>query len=211
VSRRLLLLVALAALAVVAGLAGVSLASFTTSSQIQLQASTPGVGDWLRLYSEGTDPSHSGGYALKRLIDGDVGPVAATGADQALQVDLGGFPDKKRTYDFDRVFSLETPAQFPDSGVGQIMVSATLVGDGGNQPLAYPRLTQFGSGGVGPETVQLGAGQKYQLNVTVQARKKFVLGETYWPHVVIGVAVPGVPDGYFHYDIPVAVTDVGGS
>jgi hypothetical protein len=211
VSRRLLLLVALAAVAVTVGLVGLSLASFTTTSQIQMRASTPGVGDWLHLYSEGTDPGHATGYAPRRLINGGVGTAAATGADQALQVDLGDFPDKKRTYDFPCVFSLVTPAQFPDSGVGQITVIVTLFGDGRDQPLAYPGFTPFGSGGDGPQTVQLGAGQKYQFNVTVQARKKFVLGQTYWPHVVVDVAVPGVPAGYFRYDIPVAVTDAGGT
>ena len=210
-SRGLLLLAALAILAVSAGSVVVSLASFTTTSQAEMRASTPGVADWLHLYSEGTDPDGATGYAHSRLIDGGVGGVAATGSDGALQVDLGGFPDKKRSYDFACVFSLVTPAQFPDSGVGQITVSVTLVGDGRDKPLVDPGFRPFGGGGGGPESVQLGAGQKYQFNVTVQARKKFVLGQTYWPHVVVDVTVPGVPDGYFRYDIPVAVTDVGGS
>jgi hypothetical protein len=210
VSRRLLALLALAAFTVAVGLVSFSLASFTTTSQILLRASTPGVGDWLHLYSEGTDPSHASGYAHKRLVNGGVGTVAATGADQALQVDLGGFPDKKRTYDFACVLSLVTPSQFPDAGVGQVTVRATMVDDGYDQPLVYPGFTPFG-GGDGPAVVQLGPGQRYQFNVTVQARKKFALGRTYWPHVLIDVTVPGVPDGYFRYDIPVAVTDAGGN
>jgi hypothetical protein len=211
VSRRLLLLFSLAALAVSLGLVGFSRAAFTTTSQIQVRASTPGVGDWLHLYSAGTDPDQATGYAFSRLINGDVGAVAASGADQALQVDMGGFPDKKRTYDFPCVFSLVTPASFPDSGVGQVTVSVTLVDDGNDLPLAHPGFTPFGGGGDGPAVVQLGPGQKYQFNVTVQARKKYVLGHTYWPHVLIDVSVPGVPDGYFRYDIPVAVTDAGGT
>ena len=90
-------------------------------------------------------------------------------------------------------------------------MSVTLVDDVTDQPLTLPGFTAFGPTGGGPTSVALGPGQKYQFNVTVKTRKKFVLGHVYWPHVLIDVAWTGVPAGYFRYDIPVSLTDIGGN
>ncbi len=139
------------------------------------------------------------------------GPYAATGSDAALAVDLGGFPDTNSTFPFTCVFSLVTPVQFPDTSVTQITVSVTLVPDAADQPLITAGLAAFGSGG-GATSVTLTPGKKYQFNVSVKARKKFILGHVYNPHVLVDVTgITGVPAGYYRYDIPFTVTDVGGT
>ena len=211
-SRRLLILLAVVAVALATAAVGFSLASFTSTSETQIGASASQMSDWVHLYSEGTDPVNATIYAHQRTIDGGVGAVAATGQDTTLQVDLGGFPYKNNlVYPIVTVFSVVTPAQFPDPAVTQVTVSATLVADVTDQPLTLPGFTAFGPTGDGPTSVTLGPRQKYQFNVTVQTRKKFQQGHTYWPHVLVDVAWTGVPAAYLRYDIPVSVTDVGGN
>lgn len=210
-SRRLLILIAVAVVALATTAVGFSLASFTATTETQIGASASGSSDWVHLYSEGSDPVHATIYDHKRTIGGGEGTVAATGQDATLQVDLGGFPDKNKSIPFITVFSVVTPAVFPDTAVTQVTVSATLVADVADQPLTLPGFTVFGPTGGGPTSVTLGPGQKYQFNVTVRTRKKFTLGHTYWPHVLVDVTWAGVPAGYFRYDIPVSVTDVGGN
>jgi len=211
VSRRLLILLALVAVALATAAVGFSLASFTATSETRIGASASRLSDWVHLYSEESDPAGSTIYAHKRTIDGESGTVAATGQDATLAVDLGGFPDKNKTYPLVTVFSMVTPVQFPDPAVTQVTVSATLVDDVTDQPLTLPGFTAFGPTGGGPTSVTLGPGQKYQFNVTVKTRKKFTLGHTYWPHVLVDVAWTGVPAGYFQYDVPVSLTDIGGN
>ena len=210
-SRRLLILLAVVAVALATAAVGFSLASFTSTSETRIGASASQMRDWVHLYSERTDLDHATIYAHKRTINGDTGTVAATGQDATLAVDLGGFPDKNKTYPYVTVFSVVTPATFPDTAVTQVTVSATLVDDVNDQPLTLPGFTAFGPTGGGPTSVTLGPGQKYQFNVTVKTRKKFTLGHVYWPHVLIDVTWTGVPAGYFRYDIPVSITDVGGN
>lgn len=210
-SRRLLILLAVVAVALATAAVGFSLASFTSTSETRIGASASRLSDWVHLYSEGTDPDNATIYAHKRTIDGGVGTVAATGQDTALQVDLGGFPDKNNwVFPFVTLFSVVTPAQFPDPAVTQVTVSATLVDDVTDQPLTLPGFTAFGPTGGGPTSVALGPAQKYQFNVTVKTRKKWTLDHTYWPHVLVDVAWGGLPAGYFRYDIPVSLTDIGG-
>ena len=210
-SRRLTALVVLAIAAASLAALGFSHAAYTTSSQTDVTASADGVGSWLSLYSEATDPDGATGYAHGRLINGGAGPLAATGAGDSLAVDLGGFPDKNTTFPFTCVFSLRTPATFPDAAVTRITVSVTLVGDANDQPLSSAGLAPFGSAG-GATTVTLGPGEDYQFNVSVRARKKFTLGRAYHPHVLVDVTgIGSVPAGYYRYDVPFAVTDIGGS
>ena len=211
-SCRLPILLVVVAVVLATATVGFSLASFTSTSETRIGASASQMRDWVHLYSEGTDPAAGSTiYAHKRTIDGESGSVAATGQDATLAVDLGGFPDKNKTYPYVTVFSVVTPATFPDTAVTQVTVSATLVDDFTDQPLTSPGFTLFGPTGGGPTSVTLGTGQKYQFNVTVKTRKKFTLGHTYWPHVLVDVAWTGVPAGYFQYNVPVSLTDIGGN
>jgi hypothetical protein len=207
--RFVIILVALALVA--SAVIAVSLASFTTTSKTQIVASTGVTSDWLRLYSQGTDPTGSTIYARTRLLDGALGNYAATGSDGALAVDLGGYPDSNKSYPVTTVFAVVTPAQFPDPSVGQISVSVSLVNDAsGEQPLTLPGLAPFGSATAGATSVTMAAGQRQQLNVTVRARKRFNLGKTYTPYVLVDVNFPGAPAGSLRYTVPVKVTNIGG-
>ena len=210
-SCRLPILLVVVAVVLATATVGFSLASFTSTSETQIEASASRLSDWVHLYSEGTDPDHATIYAHQRTTNGSEGAVAATGQDATLAVDLGGFPDKNKTYPYVTVFSVVTAAQFPDPDVTQVTVSATLVDDVNDQPLTSPGFTAFGPTGDGPTSVTLGPGQKYQFNVTVKTRKKFTLGHTYWPRVLVDVAWTGVPAGYFQYAVPVSLTDIGGN
>jgi len=203
-------LAALVALTVVAtGTRGVrgSSATFTTTSQSGIFARTEQTSDWVRLWSEHTDPARLGGYAVRRLSNPLV--PAAESSNESLTVDLGGYPDFKQDFDLRRVFTLETPSAFPDQAITQITVTATLYADpSGAQPLRKVTLTP--PTGVGNQSsVTLGTSQKYQLNVTVRPKRNFQIGATYYPRVVVAVTFTGSPANYYFFDIPMAFTDAG--
>lgn len=208
----LLRLAALAGLVAVAATAAVATrASYTTGSTVGVRASADSASSWLHLYSQSTDPDGLGGYALRR-VQWPPGPPAAEGMDEGLTVDLGGFPDKNRSFVFDRVFTIKTPATFPDPAVTAVTVTVTRLPDpgSGDQPLGAAAISAIGGSG-GQTVVTLGPGAKQQVNVTVRARKRFQLGYTYLPVVRLSLSFSGggLPSGYYRYDIPVAVTDVG--
>lgn len=214
--RRLVLLAALVlGVAVLAGYAvrtRPSAATFTTSSQSTVTASVDTVSNWLHVYSQSQDPQGQTGYALRRDVNGVAGPPAATGEDGTLLVDLGDFPDRNVQFGFARVFSIRTPDVFPDTTVGQIGVTLTVLPDPttGDNMLQGQSLTPFGQTKGGAQTVTLGPATKYQFNVSVKARKKFVLGQTYFPRVRLSLTISGVANA-FSYEFPLEVTDAGGS
>ena len=202
-----MLFVALAAAAV--GIHGVqtSSATFTTMSQTVVQGRADLTSDWLRLWSQGTDPVGLTGYATRRLSVPLV--PAAEGSGEGLAVDLGGYPDYKQDFVLTRVFTLETPAAFPDPAIDQVTVTATLIADeSGRQPLRKVTLTPL-SGNGNQATATLTAGQRYQLNLTVRSKRNLEVGATYFPHVVISVTFAGAPGNYYVYDIPLAFMDAG--
>jgi hypothetical protein len=213
-STRIVLAAAFIAVAAVAAAAShtrSSSATFTTSSDCSITASVDTAGNWLHVYSESTDPQLETGYARRRLVGGGEGDPAAAGQDADLSVDLGDFPDKNTMFSFDRVFSILTPDAFPDGSVSQIAVTLALLPDPttGDLPLQNGTLTPFGSTSRGSTTVTLGPATKYQFNVRVKVRKKFELGQTYFPRVRLSLTVSGVA-GAFTYEFPLGVTDAGG-
>jgi hypothetical protein len=208
VSRRLLALVGLALLAAASLAVGASGAWFHSQSDSYVVVQAAHIHDWVHLYAQDTDPGGLTGYAIRRLSSPPT--PAASGQDEAITVDLGGFPDKNRTYDFPRTITIMTPAVFPEAGVTQVTIAATLAPDPatGEQPLSRVRIGAVGDAG-GAATVTMTAGQQMQVNVRVGAKKRFVLGQTYYPRVVLTLSFAGGPTGYFRYEIPMAVTDAG--
>ena len=205
---RLLGLLALALVAVTsAGIAG-SGAWFHSQSDSYMSVQAAHVRDWLHVYAQDTDPGDLTGYAIRRLSSPPT--PAASGQDDAVAVDLGGFPDANQTFDFPRTITIMTPATFPEAGVTQVTVAATLAPDPatGDQPLRQVRIGAIGNTG-GTATVTLAAGQQRQVNVTVRTRKQFVLGQTMYPRVVLTLSYTGGPTGYYVYEIPMAYTNVG--
>jgi len=208
VKRRLLALVGLALLAVASLAVGASGAWFHSQSDSYMSVQAAHVRDWVHLYAQDTDPGGLTGYAIRRLSSPPT--PAASGQDEAIAVDLGGFPDKNRTYDFPRTITIMTPAVFPEAGVTQVTVVATLAPDPttGDQPLSRVRIGAVGNAG-GAATVTMTPGRQMQVNIRVGAKKRFVLGQTYYPRVVLTLSFTGGPTGYFVYEIPMAVTDAG--
>ena len=214
---RFALLTALAAVALMAASAVVlSRASFTTTSDSAVTASADKAGNWLYLYSQassaGTDPDGASDYARRRGVNGVPGPLAASGLSEAMAVDMGDFPDRKITLDFDRVFSIKTPATFPDASVAQITVTLSELPDPatGEDLIVKPELTVFGQTTGGVQTVNLTANRKYQLNLGIRSRKRFQLGSSYYPRIVLTLTVAGISN-YYRYEIPLEVTDAGGN
>jgi hypothetical protein len=207
-SRRFLMLAALAALAVVVAAVAFSTASFTATSTTTVVASAADIGSWLHINSQGALPGDTG-YATQRVASG-AAPLAATGADHTLAVDLGGFPDKNKSFTFERVFTLQTPATFPDSVPTQVQVTATLVADGpsGDLPVTNAQLSVYGNTN-GGATITMNRNTKYQFGVTVNARKHYVLGQTYRPHVLLTLTYTNGPANYYVWDIPIQLDDAG--
>ena len=203
------------ALAATAGGTAASHASFATTSDSAVTASADKAGNWLYLYSQasvaGTDPDGASGYARRRGLNGVPGPLAASGLSEAIVVDMGEFPDRKITVDFNRVFSIKTPATFPDTSVTQITVALSELPDPatGEDLIVKPELTVFGQTTGGVQAVNLTANRKYQLNLGIRARKRFQLGSSYYPRIVLTLTVAGISN-YYRYEIPLEVTDAGG-
>ena len=80
----------------------------------------------------------------------------------------------------------------------------------GEDLIVGPELTPFGQTTGAVQTVVLAANRKYQFNVGIRARKRFELGRSYYPRVVLTLTVAGISN-YYRYEIPLEVTDAGGS
>ena len=108
------------------------------------------------------------------------------------------------------MFTLKTPATFPDSSVTQVTLTATLVADpvSGDQPLATPQLSAFGNT-AGVASITMARNTKYQFGVTVNARKQYLLGQTYSPQIVLTLSYTGGPAGYYVWTVPVQLDDAG--
>ena len=167
--RRLIGLSALALLAVTSVAVAGSGAWFHSQSDSYMSVQAAHVRDWLHVYAQDTDPGGLTGYAIRRLSNPPT--PAASGQDEAVVVDLGGFPDKNKTYDFPRTITIMTPAAFPEAGVTQVTVVATLAPDPttGEQPLTRVRIGAVGDPG-GAATVTMTAGRQMQVNVRVGAK-----------------------------------------
>ena len=209
--RRLLTLIFAATAILAIGLPGavaLSAASYTTASDSLITASTDGASGWLHLYSQGADPDGLTGYATQRVRFG-TGAVCATGSDDTLDLVMGGIRGNGTTYTFNRAFTIQAPAAFPDAAITSVTVTATYVADpGGRQPIRDCRFNAVGSTG-GSATITLTAGQKRQANIRLRANGGgWVRNRTYHPTLRLTVTYTGGPAAYYVYDVPLAATIV---
>ena len=207
------LLVLAAALVASLGGTAASGASYTTTSQSTVTASADRASNWLHVYSQTTDPDGQTGYARRRGVNGVWGLPAATGQDEGIVVDMGDFPDKKITVDFIRVFSIKTPAVFPDPAVTQITVTLSELPDptSGEDLIVESRAHAVradhrgrpdrGAGGEPQVPAQCGHPGAQALSARPQLLS---------PRVVLTLTVAGISN-YYRYEIPLEVTDAGGS
>ena len=203
----LLCLLAPGAVAVLAGVPGTrtSSASYTTTSETDVTASAATAGDWLRVFSQATDPDGLTGYARQQNLATQ--PLIASGQDFGLAIDWGSYPDLNKTFAFSRVLTIKTPAAFPIASVTQVTVTVTLVADpSGTQPLRNPYLRLVGQGGTS-SSVTLRVNQKAQLDISLRTKKNpWDAGDVFQPRVVLTLTYAGGPASYYVYDYTTLLT-----
>ena len=185
-------------------------ANFNDRSANTAAISTNSVGNYLRLWSQGTDPAGLTGYATKR---GSAPAVpAATGADSGLTVAMGGYKNNNGTT-VARVLTLQALNPLP-AGVTSLTISGSLLADPatGRQPLTGFTFSPV-SGTPTSATVTLTPGQKVQLNLSVRMRNNEFPGNNtlYHPAVNLTVRYTGYTGNFLTYTVPVSVWDGNGA
>jgi hypothetical protein len=209
VTRRLVLLAALAATCAAAVALPASGANFGASTANTAQVTMEATANYLTLLSDAADTTTLSGYADKR----NATPVvrAATGADDAIAVALGGYKNTNAT-PVPRVLSVQARNPLPP-GVSSITVTATLLPDAsGKQPLTgYSFTTLAGAGAAA--SVTLGPGDKRWLNLTASMKGSLFPGNNvlYTPAVRITARHPGYAGSFLSYDVPVTIWDGNGA
>jgi len=166
--------------------------------------------NYLRLYSQGTDPAALTGYATKRGSSPLV--PAATGASDTLAVALGGFKNQNTT-SVTRVLTLQALNPLP-AGASPLTVTVALAPDAvtGRQPLSGASFSALDGSGAGP-TATLTAGAKRQLNLTVRTQPNNLFpgnNVLHTPKVTLQVTYPGYTGTFLSYLVPVGVWDGNG-
>ena len=172
-------------------------------------ADTPA--NYLRLYSQASDPAGLTGYATKRLSSPTA--PAATGANLTLAVALGGFKNQSTT-SVTRVLTLQALNPLP-AGASPLTVTAALAADPvtGRQPLTGATFSALDGSGAGP-TATLTAGEKRQLNLTVRTQPNSVFpgnNVLHTPTVTLRVTYPGYTGTFLSFVVPVTVWDGNGA
>jgi hypothetical protein len=166
--------------------------------------------NYLRLYSQSTDPSGLTGYAIRRNSSPAV--PAATGANATLQARLGGF--KNTTVTISRVFTIQALSPLP-AGVSSLTVTPSLAADPvtGKQPLTAVSISATNGTGGAP-TATLTAGAKRQVNLTVRTQPNSAFpgnNVLHTPTVTLLVTYPGYSGTFLAYTVPVSVWDGNGA
>jgi hypothetical protein len=164
--------------------------------------------NYLRLYSQASDPAGLTGYAVKKNSSPSV--PAATGASDTLAVALGAWKNENGT-NLTRVFTLQALSPLP-AGASPLTVTASLAADpaSGRQPLSSVTFSDT-SGANAAATATLTAGVKKQLNLRV-ATKGFPGNNTMLlPTLTLRVTYPGYSGTFLSYVVPVSVWDGNGA
>ena len=167
--------------------------------------------NYLRLYSEATDPSGLTGYALKRNAAPAV--PAATGASARLRSRLGCLNNHSATR-LSRVFTLQARDPLP-AGVTSLTVTPSLAADPvtGKQPLTAVSISALNGTGSGP-TATLAAGAKRQVNITVRTQPNSAFpgnNMLHTPTLTLLITYPGYSGSFLAYTVPVGVWDGNGA
>ena len=183
--------------------------STTSNRAVAVAADSPA--NYLRLYSQSTDPAGLTGYATQKNSN----PLepAATGADLTLRAALGGYKNQSTTT-LTRVFTLQALTPLP-AGASPLTVTASLAADPttGKQPITGVAFSNTDGSGSGP-TATLTAGAKRQVNVTIRTQPNSVFQGNNTLHtatVTLRVTYPGYTGSFLSYDVPVSVWDGNGA
>ena len=167
--------------------------------------------NYLRLYSQATDPSGLTGYALKRNATPRCRrrPAPAPRSPAAL----GGYKNQTATL-VSRVFTLQALSPLP-AGRAPLTVTPSLAADPvtGLQPLTAVSISATNGTGGAP-TATLTAGAKRQVNLTVRTQPSSVFPGNNVLHtsrLTLLITYPGYSGSFLNYSIPVSVWDGNGA
>jgi hypothetical protein len=183
--------------------------SLSTNQGRSVTADSPG--NYLRLYSQGSDPAGLTGYAVKR--GSNPSAPAATGSNLSLAASLGGFKNQNTTT-LTRVLTLQALNPLP-AGASPLTVTVSLAADpvSGRQPITGASFSALDGSGAGP-TATLTAGAKRQLNLTVRTLPASQFPGNNVLHtatVTLRVTYPGYSGSFLSYLVPVSVWDGNGA
>jgi len=202
--RALILIALLTAIATTA----FSGARFTAQSLNRSNVlSADATSNYLHAYSQPTNPGGLTTYAIRKGSTPQA--PAATGTDDALTVNLGGYSNVGNT-NLKRVFTLTTPAALP-AGVSSITATISVVADAttGSQPITdYNIATTSDSSPA--KSVTLTAGQTRHVDLTT-ATKNLTANTQYVPSLVVDVTYTGYSGGFLSYVVPVKIYDGAGA
>jgi hypothetical protein len=188
------------------GAAGASRAAFTYSSESTVEASVDRIGNWLHLYSQGSDPDGETGYATQVANPGP----AATREDEGIAV-LFVIPNNG-THTHARVVKVRTPDAFPDvspdPAIGAVNVTVTVTPDPGTgqQPISRYGVDAWNAAPTYTRTIA-GWDPAMQRQLNLQTKfpgKKFGPG-IYEPSVVLTLTFTGMTVTFYQYTIPVTI------
>ena len=193
----------LAAVAMPAVRSGATMNSTSANPGSTVAADTPL--NYLRMWSQSTDPYGTTGYAIRR----NSSPVqrAATGSGTTLYAKLGGnLLVNGQTYT--RVLTVDAVNPLP-AGSSPITVSVTLQPDpvSGLQPISSWTLTTTGGATASP-TITAGTRRQLNLRVTTVGMPTNTL---YVPTVTITVRFAGYSGGFLNYVVPVEIWNGNGA
>lgn len=161
--------------------------------------------NYLRMWSQSTDPYGTTGYAVRR--NSSPATPAATGAATTLYVKLGG--NRLVTNQaFNRTLTVDAVNPLP-AGSSPITVGVTLQPDpaSGLQPISSWTLTAMGGGSASP-TFAAGTRRRLNLWVTTAGMPTNTL---YTPTVTITVTFGGYSGGFLSYVVPVEIWNGNGA
>ena len=161
--------------------------------------------NYLRMWSQSTDPYGTTGYAIRR--NSSPATPAATGAATTLYVKLGGNRNVKNE-DYTRVLTVDAVSPLPP-GSSPVTVAVTLQPDpaSGLQPIVAATLPTL-AGAPLPGVLLAGDRRQLDLTVTTRGMPQDVL---YTPTVTITVTFAGYSGGFLSYVVPVEIWNGNGA
>jgi hypothetical protein len=203
--RALSVLVALAALllAVQVEAPTHSAASFSARTHNTATANADSPLNYLRIYSQSTDPDGLTGYAKRQ---GTSSTPAATGINASVSAHLGGYYNTS-SGSASRVLTIEARDTLPD-GVAAISVYASLGSDAstGASPIRSPVFRVPGSSQATSGYTILAPGSKRQLDLSVNTYSLSGT-KTYTQTLKLTIQYWGYAGDFLTYELPIKVYD----
>jgi hypothetical protein len=162
------------------------------------KVSADSAANYLRLFSQGTDPAGLTGYAVKQGSSPSV--VAASGSDLGLGLQLGGW---KNAGTMNRVLTLQAAATLPAASI----TVTTAVPPVPSQPVSGATIANVGSTG-GATSVTLTPGSKRQLNIALA--KLPGNNALYNGTIELKVTWTGYSGTFLTYSVPFTIWDGNG-